>query len=74
MNRPWSRAEAKYAMGLGKWILGQRNKLELGRERFARMIGVHRHTLQRWEQGESMPNPYRLRQIQRVVKDAAVQS
>jgi len=72
VSRRLNAAEAKYARQLGRWILQQRQTLAMTGRQFAQILGVHRNTLLRWEQGGAMPNPYQLLRIQRIEKDAAV--
>lgn len=66
------RAESRYAQELGEWIRSSRVELGLSLDEFAAEMDVHRNTIWRWESGNSMPNPFRLRQIQELAKTVAV--
>ncbi len=50
-------------MNLGERILSRRNKLGLSQDEFAKIVGVSRQTISKWELGESYPDLSRLENI-----------
>lgn len=68
MNHPSTAGEMQYAQRLGLYLRKSRLALNIPRGRAAREVGVHRNTLLRWEQGESMPNVYQLMLLQRLLR------
>lgn len=75
----FTKEEREFAANLGVWLADARKRMGMSQDEFGGVVGVHRNSISRWESGESMPSPYKLAVIKRLVRldlrvDAGVHS